>query len=60
MAKSSKFKQLIKDYAKSIGVGSVVFIGLFAMVTSLHFILIMLGLCFMLVSVLYIIGVFND
>jgi hypothetical protein len=53
MAKLSKSKEVFKDYTVSVLVGSAVLLGLLALATSIHHMLMLLGIAVLLGVVLY-------
>jgi|TARA_R100001460_G_scaffold30321_2_gene59832 hypothetical protein len=53
MAKLSKSKEVFKDYTVSVLVGSAVLLGFLALATSIHHILMLLGIAILLGVILY-------
>lgn len=51
MVKSSKFKSFLKEYKESVLIGSCVLLGLVALASTVHHIIL-------LMSVLFLVGVF--
>lgn len=51
MVKSSKFKSFLKEYKESVLIGSCVLLGLVALASTVHHIIV-------LMSVLFLVGVF--
>ena len=51
MVKSSKFKSFLKEYKDSVLIGSCVLLGLVALASTVHHIIV-------LMSVLFLVGVF--
>jgi hypothetical protein len=54
MAKSSKFKQNIKDFGVSVLTGGAVLLGLLAIATSLHHFLMLIAISVLLGAVIFL------
>jgi|TARA_R110002020_G_scaffold45642_2_gene130420 hypothetical protein len=55
MAKSSKFKQNIKDYGVAVLTGGAVLLGLLTIATSMHYFLTLIAISVSLGAVIYLI-----